>query len=63
MDNGLEIISKDLDRRAYWNYSQLDFSRPGKPTDNALVEGFNSPGYHSPVEGESNSADETSAVV
>ena len=42
VDNGPEFISKDLDRWAYWNHVQLDFSRPGKPTDNALVESFNS---------------------
>ena len=42
VDNGPEFISKDLDRWAYWNRVQLDFSRPGKPTDNALVESFNS---------------------
>ena len=32
--------SKDVDRWAYWNGVELDFSRPGKPTDNALVEAF-----------------------
>lgn len=42
VDNGPEFISKDLDRWAYWNHVQLDFSRPGKPMDNALVEAFNS---------------------
>ena len=42
VDNGPEFISKDLDRWAYWNHVHLDFSRPGKPTDNALVEAFNS---------------------
>jgi putative transposase len=42
VDNGPEFISKDLDRWAYWNRVELDFSRPGKPTDNALVESFNS---------------------
>lgn len=42
VDNGPEFISKDLDRWAYWNHVELDFSRPGKPTDNALVESFNS---------------------
>jgi putative transposase len=41
VDNGPEFISKDLDRWAYWNKVELDFSRPGKPTDNALVESFN----------------------
>jgi len=39
---GPEFISKDLDRWAYWNHIELDFSRPGKPTDNALIEAFNS---------------------
>jgi putative transposase len=42
VDNGPEFISKDLDRWAYWNHVELDFSRPGKPTDNALIEAFNS---------------------
>jgi putative transposase len=41
VDNGPEFISKDLDRWAYWNHVQLDFSRPGRPSDNALVEAFN----------------------
>jgi putative transposase len=42
VDNGPEFISKDFDRWAYWNHVELNFSRPGKPTDNALVEAFNS---------------------
>jgi putative transposase len=42
VDNGPEFISKDLDRWAYWNHVELDFSRPGRPSDNALVEAFNS---------------------
>jgi putative transposase len=42
VDNGPEFISKDLDRWAYWNKVELDFSRPGRPSDNALVESFNS---------------------
>ena len=33
--------SKALDRWAYQNGVTLDFSRPGKPTDNAFVESFN----------------------
>ena len=41
MDNGPEFISKDLDLWAYWNKVRLAFSRPGKPTDNALIESFN----------------------
>lgn len=41
VDNGPEFISKDVDLWAYWNQVQLDFSRPGKPTDNAYIESFN----------------------
>lgn len=41
VDNGPEFISKDLDNWAYENGVTLDFSRPGKPTDNALIESFN----------------------
>ena len=40
-DNGREFISKDVDRRAYENQVTLDFSRPGKPTNNPYVESFN----------------------
>ena len=42
VDNGPEFISKDLDLWAYFNGVKLAFSRPGKPTDNALIEAFNS---------------------
>ena len=38
---GPEFVSKTLDRWAYENAVTLDFSRPGKPTDNAYVESFN----------------------
>jgi len=41
VDNGPEFISKVLDQWAYLNGVELDFSRPGKPTDNALIESFN----------------------
>jgi putative transposase len=41
VDNGPEFISKDLDLWAYENGVTLDFSRPGKPTDNAYIESFN----------------------
>jgi len=41
VNNGPEFISKAPDRWAYGNGVTLDFSRPGKPTDNALVESFN----------------------
>lgn len=42
VDNGTEFTSKSLDHWAYWSRVQLDFSRPGKPTDNAHMEAFNS---------------------
>jgi len=32
---------RSMDRWAYHNQVQIDFSRPGKPTDNAHVESFN----------------------
>ncbi len=41
VDNGPEFISKVLDQWAYLNRVELDFSRPGKPTDNAFIEAFN----------------------
>jgi len=41
VDNGPEFESKDVDLWAYWNHVKLDFSRPGKPTDNAYIESFN----------------------
>ena len=41
MDNGPEFTSKALDQWAYLNGVELDFSRPGKPTDNAMIEAFN----------------------
>ena len=37
LDNGPEFISKELDLWAYLHGIELDFSRPGKPTDNAFV--------------------------
>lgn len=41
VDNGPEFISKALDKWAYERKVALDFSRPGKPTDNAFIESFN----------------------
>jgi putative transposase len=41
VDNGPEFISKELDLWAYLHGVELDFSRPGKPTDNAFAESFN----------------------
>jgi putative transposase len=43
VDNGPEFISKDLDLWAWLHGVELDFSRPGKPTDNAFVESFDLP--------------------
>ena len=34
VDQGSEFVSRDLDLWAYHNNVTLDFSRPGKPTDN-----------------------------
>ncbi len=42
VDNGTEFVSRDLDLWAYANEVTLDFSRPGKPTDNGFIEAFNS---------------------
>lgn len=41
VDQGSEFISRDLDLWAYQKGVELDFSRPGKPTDNAFIESFN----------------------
>lgn len=42
VDNGSEFISRDLDLWAYAKDVTLDFSRPGRPTDNGFIEAFNS---------------------
>ena len=41
VDQGTELVSRDLDLWAYQRGVTLDFSRPGKPTDNAFIEAFN----------------------
>ena len=41
VDQGSEFVSKDLDLWAYQKDVTLDFSRPGKPTDNAFIESLN----------------------
>ena len=41
VDQGTEFVSRDLDLWAYPHGVTLDFSRPGKPTDNAFIEAFN----------------------
>jgi putative transposase len=40
-DNGSEFTSQIMDLWAYQNGVKIDFSRPGKPTDNAYIETFN----------------------
>ena len=40
-DNGGEFISRALDKWAYENGVTMDFSRPGKPMDNPMIESFN----------------------
>jgi len=41
VDNGPEFAGKVLDNWAWKNEVKLDFSRPGKPVDNAFIESFN----------------------
>jgi putative transposase len=41
VDQGSAFVSRELDLRAYMKGVVLDFSRPGKPTDNAFIESFN----------------------
>jgi putative transposase len=40
-DNGSEFVSRALDKWAYENGVAMDFSRQGKPMDNAMIESFN----------------------
>jgi putative transposase len=41
VDNGSEFASKALDAWAYAQGVKLDFIRPGKPVENAVIESFN----------------------
>lgn len=41
VDNGSEFTGRLMDMWAYHHQVRLDFSRPGKPTDNCFVETFN----------------------
>ncbi|WP_438269977.1 IS3 family transposase [Paludisphaera mucosa] len=41
VDNGPEFTGRMLDLWAHLNGVTLDFSRPGKPTDNGFIESFN----------------------
>jgi putative transposase len=40
-DNGSEFSSRLVDLWAYANKVVMEFSRPGKPTDNAFIQSFN----------------------
>ena len=41
VDNGPEFTGRALDKWAWQNSVKLEFSRPGKPVDNAFIESFN----------------------
>jgi putative transposase len=41
VDNGAEFSGQLLDLWAYHHKARIDFSRPGKPTDNCHIETFN----------------------
>lgn len=41
VDQGSKFVSRDMDLWTYQRGVVLDFSRPGKPTDNAFIEAFN----------------------
>ena len=41
VDQDSEFVSRDLDLWAYAHNVILDFTRPGKPTDNAFIKAFN----------------------
>lgn len=38
---GTEFVPRNMELSAYQRAVVLDFSRPGKPTDNAFIEAFN----------------------
>lgn len=41
VDNGTEFTSKAMDRWTFNCRIEMDFSRPGKPTDNAFIKALN----------------------
>lgn len=41
VDNGSEFNSRVMDAWAHFNRVKLEFSHPGRPTDNAFIESFN----------------------
>ena len=43
VDNGTEFTSKALDEWAWRRGVKLDYTRPGKPTDNGLIESLSHP--------------------
>lgn len=47
VDHGSEFISRELDLWTCMQGVTLDFSRPGKPTDNAFIESLASPPFGS----------------
>ena len=40
-DNGTAFVAEPVDQWAFWRDVKIDFSRPGKPTDDAFCESFN----------------------
>jgi len=40
VDNGTDFTSQALNHWAYWHHVKLDFSWPGKPTDNPVIAAF-----------------------
>jgi putative transposase len=41
VDHGTEFTSKAVEAWAFYRGVTLDFTRPGKPTDNGHIESFN----------------------
>lgn len=41
LDQDSEFVSRELVLWVYMKGVTLDFSRPGKPTDNSFIESFN----------------------
>ena len=41
VDHGTECTSKAVEAWAFYRGVELDFTRPGKPTDNGHIESFN----------------------
>jgi len=41
VDNGPEFIIEKTGQWAYFNHVELDFIRPGKPSDHGIIKAFN----------------------